>query len=416
MSTPGAAAAAANDYLAKQNPHPRDAHIHFDEGPHKYTIDGINGVTADTEFTSVTTFIHQHFEHFDAKKVIAGMMHNQKKWNDPVANAKYYGKTAEEIEQMWADAGKDASTKGTAMHHKIECFYNTPPALADPHQAITAATAAGVPDSLACDPSSDHQSSVAATLRSHRSAKAEQDTAVGGRNPHQSNEVPPLGGGTPPEFEYFLNFNKEHVAGEGATLRPYRTEWTVFHEEAQIAGSIDMVYEVIEHPVSNGCDLSPDHQLPHQSSVAATLSSHRSAKAEQDTAVGGRNPHHEEAQIAGSIDMVYEVIESASTAASTPLAIYDWKRCREIIKTNRTGKFATHPAIEHLPDTNFWHYALQLNTYKYILQTKYDKTITDLYLIVLHPDAQNYQRVKLPDLQTEVAELFEERIRQNKKQ
>jgi hypothetical protein len=297
MSTPAAptAAAAANDYLAKQNPHPRDAHIHFDEGPHKYTIDGINGVTADTEFTSVTTFIHQHFEHFDAKKVIAAMMRNQKKWNDPVANAKYYGKTAEEIEQMWADAGKDASTKGTAMHHQIECFYNTPPALADPHQATTAAD-------------------------------------------------------IPPEFEYFLNFNQEYVAGETATLRPYRTEWTVFHEEAQIAGSIDMVYEVIE---------------------------------------------------------------SASTAASTPLAIYDWKRCREITKTNCAGKFATHPAIEHLPDTNFWHYALQLNTYKYILQTKYDKTITDLYLIVLHPDAQNYQRVKLPDLQTEVAELFEERIRRN---
>ena len=295
MTTPPAPT--ANDYLAKQNPHPRDAHIHFDEGPHKYTIDGINGVTADTEFTSVTTFIHQHFEHFDAKKVIAGMMRNQKKWNDPIANAKYYGKTAEEIEQMWADAGKDASTKGTAMHYQIECFYNTPPAAetADVPQATNA-----------------------------------------------------------PELEYFLNFNLEHVAADDATLRPYRTEWTVFHEEAQIAGSIDMVYEVIE--------------------------------------------------------------PESATAASTPLAIYDWKRCREITKTNRAGKFATHPAIEHLPDTNFWHYALQLNTYKYILQTKYDKTITDLYLIVLHPDAQNYQRVKLPDLQTEVAELFEERIRQNKKQ
>ncbi len=378
-----------NDYLSKQNPHPRDAHIHFDEGPHKYTIEGINGVTADTEFTSVTTFIHQHFEHFDAKKVIAGMMRNQKKWNDPVANAKYYGKTAEEIEQMWADAGKDASTKGTAMHHQIECFYNTPPAA---ETAETAETAVA-PATTACAPSSHHQSSVA--------------TAVGGRNPHGtpsglsnevpplgggtppglsnevpplgggtpsglsnevpplgggtpsglSNEVPPLGGGTPPEFEYFLNFNQEYVAGEDATLRPYRTEWTVFHEEAQIAGSIDMVYEVVE---------------PESAATAA---------------VGGL----------------------------APLAIYDWKRCREITKTNRAGKFATHPAIEHLPDTNFWHYALQLNTYKYILQTKYGKTITDLYLIVLHPDAQNYQRVKLPDLQTEVAELFEERIRQNKK-
>jgi hypothetical protein len=357
MTTPSAPTAgptaAANDYLSKQNPHPRDAHIHFDEGPHKYTIEGINGVTADTEFTSVTTFIHQHFEHFDAKKVIAAMMRNQKKWNDPVANAKYYGKTAEEIEQMWADAGKDASTKGTAMHHQIECFYNTPPA-----PAVAPATN---------DP--------VAPATNDPVAPATNDPVAPATN-SQSNEVPPLGGGTPPEIQYFLNFNQEHVAGDDATLRPYRTEWTVFHEEAQIAGSIDMVYEVIKPPVSNACELSPDNQSPHQSSVA--------------TAVGGRNPH------------------------GTPLAIYDWKRCREITKTNRAGKFATHPAIEHLPDTNFWHYALQLNTYKYILQTKYDKTITDLYLIVLHPDAQNYQRVKLPDLQTEVAELFEERIRNNK--
>lgn len=290
------ASASKNDYLSKQNPHPRDAHIHFDEGPHKYTIDGINGVTADTAFTSVTTLVHQHFEHFDAKKIITAMMRNQKKWNDPVANAKYYGKTAEEIEQMWSDAGRDAATKGTAMHYDIECFYNTPPA----------ADTAVAPDT-----------------------NTATDTDV------------------PPEFKYFLNFNQEHVAGETATLRPYRTEWTVFHEEARIAGSIDMVYEIIE----------PD------------------------------------------------------TDTGTPLAIYDWKRCKEITKTNRAGKFATHPAIEHLPDTNFWHYALQLNIYKYILQTKYGKTITDLYLIVLHPDAQNYQRVKLPDLQTEVTELFEERIR-----
>jgi len=315
------------DYLSKKNPHPRDAYIHFDEGPHKYTIDGVNGVTADTVFTSVTTLVHQHFEHFDAKKVIEGMMRNQKKWNDPVANAKYYGKTVEEIEQMWSDAGRDAATKGTAMHYNIECFYNTPP----PDAAVapdTKTATATPPESLSCAPSSSD---------------------------NQSNVVPPLGGGTPPEFKYFLNFNEEHVAGETATLRPYRTEWTVFHEEARIAGSIDMVYEVIE---------------------------------EQDP-------------------------PSRGGGTGTPLAIYDWKRCKEIIKTNRAGKFATHPAIEHLPDTNFWHYALQLNIYKYILQTKYGKTITDLYLIVLHPDAQNYQRVKLPDLQTEVTELFEERIRNN---
>jgi hypothetical protein len=290
-------AATDTTYLAGQNPHPRDAHIHFDEGPHKYTIKGVDGINPETdEFTSVTTLVHQHFEHFDAKKVIAAMMRNQKKWNDPIANAKYYGKTAEEIEEMWSKAGQEAAAAGTAMHHEIECFYN------QPQQSLAPAPA--------------------------------------------TNSV---------EFQYFLNFNREYVsADEGATLRPYRTEWTVFHEEARIAGSIDMVYEMID----------PD----------------------TDTAT-----------------------DTATTPP--PLLIYDWKRCREITKTNRANKFATHPTIEHLPDTNFWHYALQLNIYKYILQTKYGKTVTELYLIVLHPESQNYQRIKLPNLQTEVTELFEERIR-----
>jgi hypothetical protein len=106
--------------------------------------------------------------------------------------------------------------------------------------------------------------------------------------------------------------------------------------------------------------------------------------------------------------MVYENTDSPEDART--LSIYDWKRCKEITKTNRGGEFATNPIIEHFPDTNYWHYALQLNIYKYILQTKYGKTITDLYLIVLHPDAKNYQRIKLPNIQSEVDELFKERI------
>jgi len=33
---------------------------------------------------------------------------------------------------------------------------------------------------------------------------------------------------------------------------------------------------------------------------------------------------------------------------------------------------------------------------------------------VLHPESQNYKKVKLPDLQNEVRELFEERIKKFK--
>ena len=93
------------------------------------------------------------------------------------------------------------------------------------------------------------------------------------------------------------------------------------------------------------------------------------------------------------------------------LSIYDWKRAKNITRINTFNKFALSPAVCHLPDSNFWHYALQLNTYKYILETKYNKQVKELYLVRLHPDAEekDYELIKLPDLSTEIRELLQER-------
>ena len=62
-----------------------------------------------------------------------------------------------------------------------------------------------------------------------------------------------------------------------------------------------------------------------------------------------------------------------------------------------------------VPNSNFWHYSLQLNTYKYLLEKNYGETIKDMYLVCLHPNNSNnsYQRIKVPDLQSEIEELME---------
>ena len=114
--------------------------------------------------------------------------------------------------------------------------------------------------------------------------------------------------------------------------------------------------------------------------------------------------YDEDLKISGSIDMIYENPDGT-------LSIYDWKRSKDITRVNNFNKFAINKLICHMPDSNFWHYALQLNTYKRILERKYGKTVTDLYLVRLHPDAEekNYELIKLPDLSKEVDELFEER-------
>lgn len=111
--------------------------------------------------------------------------------------------------------------------------------------------------------------------------------------------------------------------------------------------------------------------------------------------------YNEDIKLAGSIDMVYENPDGT-------LAIYDWKRTKEIKKINNFNKYAITKIICQMPDTNFWHYSLQLNTYKAILEQKYNKKVTELYLVRLHPDAEenNYELLKVPDLSPDINKLF----------
>lgn len=133
-----------------------------------------------------------------------------------------------------------------------------------------------------------------------------------------------------PEFGYFLAFAAQ------CPLRPYRSEWKVFHEEAGIVGTIDMLFE------------RPDGQLE----------------------------------------------------------IYDWKRCKKLEKSDPWNKTPLHAAVAHLPDTNYWHYALQLNLYQFVLEAKYDKKVAARNLVVLHPNAKTFQVAAVPDLQQEIRDLL----------
>ena len=91
------------------------------------------------------------------------------------------------------------------------------------------------------------------------------------------------------------------------------------------------------------------------------------------------------------------------------LSIYDWKRAKDISKNNKFNKYALTECIGSIPDTKYWHYALQLNIYKSILERKYDKTVTKLALVVLHPDGTNFEIINLPIMETEINDLFDMR-------
>ena len=284
--------------LEERNGHPRDANLLFDEPTHKYTI-----ITdRESSYTSVTTFNHAQFPHFDADAIIKKMMKGRK-WNP---ENKYWGMTPQEIKDGWAKNAAAVSGAGTDMHFDIECFMNQE--LVDENDNPVYYT--------------------------HQELLDVYDDEI-------EEGIPPPN--LSDEWQYFLKF-----ARALPQLKPYRTEWMVYHEELKLAGSIDMVYEN----------------------------------------------------------------EDGS------LAIYDWKRSKEISKTTGFNKYALNDCIDHIPDTNFWHYSLQLNTYKAIIESKYGKKVTDLYLVRLHPNNiyKTYQLIKCADLQNEVAELFQYRKNQLEKE
>ena len=278
-----------NNVLAIRNQHARDKNILFAEEGHKYTITSDPG----SQYTSVTTCVHSHFPKFDSDAILKSMMKG-KNWKE---GHKYWGLTAEQIKQQWADNGAAASQAGTDLHYRIECFMNN-----------VELPAAYTHTDL---------------YKHYQESNAVDNGSTGGSN-------------TPLEWKYFTNFVKHTT-----NLKPYRTEWTVYHEDLKLAGSIDMVYE------------NPDGTL----------------------------------------------------------SIYDWKRAKDITRVNMYKKYATTECICHMPDSNFWHYTLQLNIYKAILEAKYGKIVTDLYLIRLHPDAEeeNYEIIQVPIVNADIKNLFDER-------
>ena len=111
--------------------------------------------------------------------------------------------------------------------------------------------------------------------------------------------------------------------------------------------------------------------------------------------------YDEELKFAGSIDMLFKNEDGT-------LDIYYWKRSKAIVEENSWESSKTE-CISHLPDSNYWHYSLQLNTYKAILEKNYDVIIKDMYLVCLHPINENksYQRIKINDMTKEINDLFD---------
>jgi hypothetical protein len=108
-------------------------------------------------------------------------------------------------------------------------------------------------------------------------------------------------------------------------------------------------------------------------------------------------------KLCGSIDMVFR------RKSDGKFVIYDWKRSKEIKAENQFNNGLS--PLDHLPDCNYWHYTMQLNVYKWMLEKYYGLEVADLYLVILHPDNPSYRRMRLNIMEDEVEDMIEARRR-----
>lgn len=109
-------------------------------------------------------------------------------------------------------------------------------------------------------------------------------------------------------------------------------------------------------------------------------------------------------KIAGSIDMAFVDPNDRSN-----ILIYDWKRSKEIKFENRYQR-GLEP-ISHIEDCNFWHYALQLNLYKRIIESNYKLKVNGMAIVVFHPVNDDFVLVDIPDLQDDIDLLVDYRLK-----
>ena len=106
-------------------------------------------------------------------------------------------------------------------------------------------------------------------------------------------------------------------------------------------------------------------------------------------------------RVAGQPDLL--CVDSAGR-----IVIFDWKRTRRLLMDDDRAHMR-YPFNE-LPDTNYWHYALQLNLYAFILESEYAKEVSGMFLAVVHPELAEPRLVAVPRLDEEVQALVEHEI------
>ena len=275
--------------LEKKNPHPMDARIVYVDSTHKYYLDGIELPI------SITGVIHDLFPQFDPTKTIN----------------KYY--------DNW-------SVDKNGKYHALISYLRIVRGMAD----------------------AEIKTEIATLWSSSGSAASEAGTTMHAQiEAFENDGVAPVDKSK--EYAQFEEW-KQRPEVSGWTI--YRTEWSVYHEEAQVAGQIDALYKDAdgEHIM---CDWKRCDPTPRRAG--------------------------------GSLELLGPDMDCF-------------------------GDERGYGPCAHLPNTKFGHYCVQQNLYSGILSTLYGITVKRMYLVQMHPKLNKAHMVQVPYMPEMAAKIFAERI------
>ena len=86
--------------------------------------------------------------------------------------------------------------------------------------------------------------------------------------------------------------------------------------------------------------------------------------------------------------------------------MFDWKRVKQLKLKCFNYKAKGYYPINNIPNTNSYHYFLQLYLYKYLLEKNYDIKIEGLYVCQFYPTRGSYKILEAINMEKNIEEIL----------
>lgn len=209
--------------------------------------------------------------------------------------------------------------------------------------------------------------------------------------------------------QFFPKFDADRIAGyvaarEGRSKEDVLAEWDEKRDTACAFGNAVHLYAEMK---LMGCAVPKPDSDREKTAFRLVEKYIEGMLKDYDVVEAEKIVFSESHGISGTIDLVLRHKKSKR------ICLLDWKTNKKIEKSNGYSKPA-YPPIEDLNDANFTKYMLQLNLYKYIMESEgyVDEEIDEMILLHIRPKTTKAYHV--PDAQDEIKKILQYRVDKKK--